>query len=80
MSWRWLNICLLMGSIELISCFALLVCIVLAFLIEMSLAQPMSFLAFTVQIHSLILLVVRVTEWLCGVWLLAGVKPWHLSR
>jgi len=44
-------------------------------LIKLSLSQPMSFITFTLPILSLIPLGVGVSEWLCGAYLLAGVKP-----
>jgi len=41
-----------MGSGELIPCFALLVCAAFALPIKLSLPQPMSYLIFTLPIHS----------------------------
>jgi len=44
LSWRWLNVCLLMGSSELILYFNF------ALPIKLSLSQHMSFLTFTLHI------------------------------
>ena len=52
LSWRWLNTCLLMGSCELIPCFALLACVAFALPIKLSLSQPTSFCTFTLLILS----------------------------
>jgi len=50
LSWSWLNTCLLMGSSELISWFALLACVAFALPIKQSVSQPTSFLTFTLPI------------------------------
>lgn len=49
-SWRWLNICLPMGSREWIPCFVLFACTAFALPIKMSLSQPTSFLIFTLPV------------------------------
>lgn len=49
-SWKWLNICLMMGRSELISCFALLGIAVFALPIKLSLLQPTRFLTFLLPV------------------------------
>jgi len=44
LSWRWLHTCLLMGSSELIPCFALPAHAAFALPITLSLSQTMNFL------------------------------------
>ena len=76
LSWRWLNICLPLGSSEWIPCFALHVHTAFALPIKLSLSQPMSFCTFTLPIspHPT---GGGVPEWLCRAELLAGIKPWQ---
>jgi len=43
--------------------------------VKLSLSQPTSFLTFTLPLFTM----EGVSRWLCGAWLLAGVKPRHLQ-
>ena len=75
--WKHLNICLPVGNIKWIPCFALLVHTAFALPTILSLSQPMSFLTFTLPIIFPIPLEGR-SEWQCAAYLLARDKSWQL--
>lgn len=55
-SWKWLNICLLMGSNESHPFFALLMCIDFSLTIKLTLSQPTIFLTSALLIFSFTML------------------------
>lgn len=65
LSWKWLNVCLLMGSNELILCFALFVWVAFALPSELSLSQPLSSHTFYLS-DSFLHLTWEVCKQLCG--------------